>query len=154
MSTPETCRDYGLGPKEWPKKIWGPNVGAKEPGPFFLDFALCNFHSPLQWISFFSCGEYISVSMRYMVTSVIWKLGRIQPRIQILCLLCWQPLLVLLTQPLNAISAPIRYLSQYITSNWGRILQPNIFIDYTTTLVAIMQPQVPITTSGDTHATS
>ena len=154
MSTSETFRDDGLGPQESPKKNLGSQSSVETARRIFLAFALCNFQSQLQWISLFSCGEYISVSMRFIGTSVIWKLGRIQPRIQIWCLLCWQPPLVSLTQPLNAISAPIRYLSQYITSNWGRILQPNIFIDYTTTLVAIIQPQVPITTSGDTHATS
>ena len=35
MSSPETFRDDSIGPKESPKKIGGPNDGAKEPGPIF-----------------------------------------------------------------------------------------------------------------------
>ena len=100
-----------------PKKNLGSQSSVETARRIFLAFALCNFQSQLQWISLFSCGEYISVSMRFIGTSVIWKLGRIQPRIQIWCLLCWQPPLVSLTQPLNAISAPISYISPYITSN-------------------------------------
>ena len=45
MSPSETFRDDSQGPKESPQKNLGPKARAKQPGGFFLAFALCNFQS-------------------------------------------------------------------------------------------------------------